>query len=717
MFSFKNFIKIMTVALLLSFASYDANAASDGLRETQDGLEAEIVGKDGKVVGTVNLKTGEKKSTTAAPAAKTNSTPKTKSNVKQTSAAKTSIGVVSEDGQTITSSEASRPTTDAEYVEHQTTGTVALPTVTTGGGQVLIKETKTTASGGGKSRSLVYATEDRCSDVTNVFDALTCKAVTTLADLRNLIYVLGGFGMIAFTFAAIFGKISWKHLANIGIGLFLVAMMAPFIEYFTTNNPAAHPLKFGQYLPSNYEKIEGSNDLIADREPADPKEAPSDKEVAVSAKATEEAKKEKWGLKDLKGSVEAGINVARNAKQAVDTAKAVKSNIEQNVHAIQGAIKNNPGGMAGFVDTLANVDAASRAIMTTSVSGVGAIATNTVQASNSWQDMKSTNQQRFDNQVSRSKGEQTNSVASWVRDDSKDGKVTGKTVLDGTNRAGNMAVNMSEGVGKATGAMHTGSGVMGGYGSAGGDVLGAIFGAATLAGETTNTIYGQQDADKRVQEAEIQKAKEQQQMQSVQAGINKQQAYKDQLAKDAAAANQPKSSASNVKVESDGRLALTGNFGEGAKDYKATPNADGTYSVAVKDGQSVIVDKNGSQLKKVDKDGKVVETYAKSKIGETIKYQEDGKKMVLTGKEIYVNGSSSTEVVGTKNRDGTYSFSVGGQTLITDAKGNKLRLVDSAGKTVTTYNAGIKEEDNKPKAMSTTPTSSAPSMPKLEIKK
>lgn len=39
---------------------------------------------------------------------------------------------------------------------------------------------------------------------------------------------------------------NWKHLANIGIGLFLLSMMTPFIEYFTTGKD--NTLRFGKYL-------------------------------------------------------------------------------------------------------------------------------------------------------------------------------------------------------------------------------------------------------------------------------------------------------------------------------------------------------------------------------------------------------------------------------------------------------------------------------------
>ena len=101
-----------------------------------------------------------------------------------------------------------------------------------------------------------------------VFDTITLKAMTTLKDLRYLAYIISGFGIIVFAYGAIFGKISWKHLGNIGIGLFLIAMMAPVIEYFTrAEGGDGSSLKFGDHLAVNFDDynktnwIEGSEDV------------------------------------------------------------------------------------------------------------------------------------------------------------------------------------------------------------------------------------------------------------------------------------------------------------------------------------------------------------------------------------------------------------------------------------------------------------------------
>ncbi len=90
-----------------------------------------------------------------------------------------------------------------------------------------------------------------------IFRTIACKVTTTLFDIRKIVYILGGFGLIAFTFAAIFNKISFKHLGNIAISLFLLSMMTPFIEYFTLGE-GQPPLKYGHFLQPDFTEADYS---------------------------------------------------------------------------------------------------------------------------------------------------------------------------------------------------------------------------------------------------------------------------------------------------------------------------------------------------------------------------------------------------------------------------------------------------------------------------
>ncbi|MDO4184005.1 MAG: hypothetical protein Q4D11_02030 [Rhodospirillales bacterium] len=78
----------------------------------------------------------------------------------------------------------------------------------------------------------------------NIFETVKDKVYTTLQDLRGIIYIVGGFGLICFTFAAIFGHINFKHLATISFSLFLVAAMGLFISYFTGDGTASARLQY-----------------------------------------------------------------------------------------------------------------------------------------------------------------------------------------------------------------------------------------------------------------------------------------------------------------------------------------------------------------------------------------------------------------------------------------------------------------------------------------
>ena len=79
----------------------------------------------------------------------------------------------------------------------------------------------------------------------NIFSQVRDKAVKVLVDSRQLVFLLGGFGLIGFAFMAVFNKISWKWFANIAIGLFLAAVMGMFIAYFTGVDELADELDYG----------------------------------------------------------------------------------------------------------------------------------------------------------------------------------------------------------------------------------------------------------------------------------------------------------------------------------------------------------------------------------------------------------------------------------------------------------------------------------------
>ncbi|MDY4841544.1 MAG: TrbC/VirB2 family protein [Alphaproteobacteria bacterium] len=82
----------------------------------------------------------------------------------------------------------------------------------------------------------------------SVFEKVRDKAASSLKDIKLVVYILAGFGLIGFSFMAIFNKISWKWFANIAISLFLLSVMGLFIDDFTGTSKHSTLLDYGNYL-------------------------------------------------------------------------------------------------------------------------------------------------------------------------------------------------------------------------------------------------------------------------------------------------------------------------------------------------------------------------------------------------------------------------------------------------------------------------------------
>ena len=105
----------------------------------------------------------------------------------------------------------------------------------------------------------------------SVFEKVRDKAASSLKDIKLVVYILAGFGLIGFSFMAIFNKISWKWFANIAISLFLLSVMGLFIDDFTGTSKHSTLLDYGNYLNENEE-----SSYSPEIPPSDPsKELPS----------------------------------------------------------------------------------------------------------------------------------------------------------------------------------------------------------------------------------------------------------------------------------------------------------------------------------------------------------------------------------------------------------------------------------------------------------
>ncbi|MEI3549474.1 MAG: hypothetical protein V8R25_02100 [Alphaproteobacteria bacterium] len=344
----------------------------------------------------------------------------------------------------------------------------------------------------------------RCYEAKDdIFKYIACKAMTTLADVRVIVYTLAGFGLIAFAFAAIFNKISWKHLANLCIALFILSMMTPFISYFTQDNGAQ--ITYGNYLPAGFTNISGSDvDAAANCDT-------SKGDVCPDVTVDTSAKDSKWSWKDLKNTVKSGINAA---KTAYDTYKTVKNTVETTVDQakkIGTAIKNSEGGLTGVLDTLGEVATASNTIFNTVQTGAGAVVANTSSIANDVQNAgKSGAELAFDKENQNRINELEKKLAAgnlspeqqeWAKAELEQRKaaVDSNKVTDFANNQGQKALDKINSVAKtgstvtniatkASNAAQQGATIGGGIGTATGDTLGAIFGIATAAGEGIGAV-------------------------------------------------------------------------------------------------------------------------------------------------------------------------------------------------------------------------------------
>lgn len=93
----------------------------------------------------------------------------------------------------------------------------------------------------------------------NIFNIISAKMISTIQDVRKIVYVIAGFGLIMFAVLAIFNKISFKHLAYIMIGLSLLAVMMPFINYFSGANLQDQEYSYGNFIAGGDASITGSD--------------------------------------------------------------------------------------------------------------------------------------------------------------------------------------------------------------------------------------------------------------------------------------------------------------------------------------------------------------------------------------------------------------------------------------------------------------------------
>lgn len=363
--------------------------------------------------------------------------------------------------------------------------------------------------------------QQRCAEAKTVFEAVSCKVVTTLADLRIIIYTLSGFGLIAVAWGAIWGKISFKHLAHLCFGLFLLSMTTPFIQYFTGAD-MEHAMKYGNYLPAGFTYNAGSTGEV--------KECDESKGI-ICGDVNVTVEKSKWGWKDLKNSVKKGISAAKTAYDTYKTAKNTVENVTTQAKKIGTAIKNGEGGLKGIMDTMGEVATASGAIMNSAKLATNAVVNNAGSIANDIQDAgmssgtraaQQQNQSRItelENKLAKgglteTEKQQVNKELEQRKSQVADNKVNqwsqgkGQNIVNKVNKVNEVGQKSTSAVRTATNAAQQGANIGGGVGTTGGDIVGSIFGAASLLGEGTGIVNDERQAKQQAAEAEQRKVEQ-----------------------------------------------------------------------------------------------------------------------------------------------------------------------------------------------------------------
>lgn len=64
-----------------------------------------------------------------------------------------------------------------------------------------------------------------------MFDSLTTKGAELFTNMRDIVYIVAGFGLIGIAVGGIFGQINWKWLVALAIGLMVLASAGALIKF------------------------------------------------------------------------------------------------------------------------------------------------------------------------------------------------------------------------------------------------------------------------------------------------------------------------------------------------------------------------------------------------------------------------------------------------------------------------------------------------------
>ena len=184
-----------------------------------------------------------------------------------------------------------------------------------------------------------------------VFEQIKCKILQFLSSLRTIAYVISGFGIIFFAWAAIFGKVNWKHLSSIGVGLFLLSMIGPFIEYFSGDSSVKSVLGYGNFIDGEFKYVEGTpygGSVDSSQVPDTNVENNNSSSIITGGgKGTDSGEsegKKKMSLTDLFNAGKSAVDTVRNVSNAIQNTDWDINNIDQIIKNFQTTYNENSNG-------------------------------------------------------------------------------------------------------------------------------------------------------------------------------------------------------------------------------------------------------------------------------------------------------------------------------------------------------------------------------------
>lgn len=271
----------------------------------------------------------------------------------------------------------------------------------------------------------------------DVFQQIQCKVLQFLSNLRTLAYVLAGFGLIMFAYAAIFNKVNWKHLSSIGMGLFLLAMMGPFIEYFSGNSSVTTALGYGNFMGDQFTYVRGSGAQAAVDESQIPDTSAENNNTAqiisgaLTGGASDDEDNEETSSNKIKFSIGDIINFGKSAIRTVKDVANVAQNTDWSLSNIGGIISNVENTIShnesGF-DSISNLAQIAGGILGKgdfSQVDVNSELKTGQDAANRIQDLFSSKKTKIENRSKRAQGENTNKLSDWL--DNLGDKINGNT--------------------------------------------------------------------------------------------------------------------------------------------------------------------------------------------------------------------------------------------------------------------------------------------------